>query len=163
MMTLPVETFQTLLSFCAKQSNWKFNISGHLSRYHASFDVSMGTYLLLTQKNKNTIQVSTWTSKEKLDKEEATNDEIREFILGIRREIERKTDVLGVKQSGNFQIVCPHWRRGDEYLCLVEMEEKMEPALENVLFCPVSARCVMHKKALEPFLRLSTGNLRKGI
>ena len=29
----------------------------------------------------------------------------------------------------------------------VEMEEKMEPALENVLFCPVSARCAMHKKA----------------
>ena len=84
------EIFHRLLSLCAQQSNWKLNIGDHLSRYHASFDVTMGTHLVLTQMKNNTIQVSTWTSKEELDKGAVSNDEIKGLILDIRKEVAKK-------------------------------------------------------------------------
>ena len=156
-------TFHRLLSLCAQQSNWKLNISSHLSRYNASFDVTMGTHLVLTQKKNNTIQVSTWTSKEKLDKGQVSNDQIRAFLFGIHKEIARKAEVLGIEQSRNFRILCPHWKPGDEHLCLIDIEEKTEARSDNVIYHPKYDRCAMHNEVLDPHLFFVTDQYRKGM
>ena len=57
-------------------------------------------------------------------------------------------EVLGVKQCKNFRMICPHWRPGDEYLCLVEIEEKMEPWTDNFKFHPKYDKCAVHNKVL---------------
>ena len=155
--------FHTLLCLCAKQSNRKLSITDHQSRYHASFDVNLGTHLVLNPRENNTIEVSTWTSIQELDKGRITNDEIRAFLFDIHKDMARKMETLGVTQSKVFRILCPHWRAGDEFLCLVEIEEQTEKQPDNFVFHPISDRCAIHKKALEPSLFSSTGEYHKGI
>ena len=154
-------TFHKLIISCAQRSDWKLKTGDHLSRNHASFDVTKGTHLVLYQKKNNTIQVSTWTSKEKLDKGEISNHDIRGFLFDIRKEVARMMEVLGVEQSRNFQMLCPHWRPDDEYTCLVEIEEETDYA--PVVFYPKSDKCVIHNKVLEPRLFLRKGEYREGM
>ena len=146
-----------------KQSNWKLSIIDHLSHYHASFDVNLGTHLVLNPRKNNTIEVSTWTSIQELDKEHISNDEMRAFLLDIHKEMARMMETLGVTQSKVFRILCPHWRPGDEFLCLVEIEEQTEKRPDNFVFHPLSQRCAIHKKVLEPFVFLSTGQAQIGM
>ena len=153
--------FHRLLCLCAKQSNWKLSITVHLSNHHASFDINLGTHLVLNQKNNNTIEVSTWISIQELNK--GQNDEIRAFLFDIHKEMARKMETLGVSRSKVFRILCPHWRPGDEYVCLVEIAEKLDPRPDNCVFHPTSERCAIHKETLEQYLFLSTGEFGKGI
>ena len=156
-----VETFQGLLCLCAKQSDWKLNVTGQLSYHHASFDINQGTRLVLNQKNYNTIEVCTYTSIQELNK--GQSDEIRTILLDIHKEMARKMETLGVVRSKVFRILCPHWKPGDECLCLVEFEEQTEKRPDNYVFHPISQRCAIHKKVLEPFVFLSTGQARIGM
>ena len=158
-----VETFQRLLCLCANQTNWKLRITDHKSHYHASFDVNLGTHLVLNPRENNTIEVSTWTSIQELDKGHISNDGIRAFLLDIHKDMARKMETLGVTQSKVFQILCPHWRPGDERLCLVEIEEQTQKRSDNFVFHPISQRCAIHKKVLDPFVFLSTGQARIGM
>ena len=146
-----VGAFHRLLVLCAQTSNWKLNTSDHLLHNNASFQVTEGTYLVLSQIS-DTIQVSTWTSKEKLDKGKVSNDEIRTILFDIRKKIARKMVALGIQQSKTFRMLCPHWRPGDEYLCLVEIEEVMEPQPDNFIFQPKYNKCAVHNKMLDPRL-----------
>ena len=155
-------TFRRLLSSCAKQSNWKLNIGGHLRSNNASFEITKGTQLVITQK-KDTIRVSTWTSKQELDKGQVSNDEIRGILFDIHKDIARKMEVLGVERSKKFWILCPYWRSVDKYVCLVEVKEQMEIVPDNLLFYPRSKRCAIHGKALEPRLFLMTEVYQKGM
>ena len=74
----------------------------------------------------------------------------------------RKMETLGVTQSKVFRILCPHWRPGDERLCLVEIEEQTQKRTDNFVFRPISDRCAIHKKVLEPFVFSTTGHVRIG-
>ena len=155
--------FHRLLCICAKQSNWKLRFNRHISNQHASFDVNLGTHLVLNQKSNNTVEVSTRTSIQELDKGHISNDDIRVFLFDIHKEIARKMETLGVNRSKVFRILCPHWKPGDECLCLVEFERQTEKRPDNFVFHPISNRCAIHKKMLEPSSFLSTGEFRKGI
>ena len=159
---LSVGTFHRLLSSCAQQSNWKLNIDGHLSYGDASFEVTKGTYLVLTQK-KDIIQVSTWTSKQELNKGQVSNDDMRNFLYDIQTEIAKRMVILGVEKSTNYRMLCPLWRPSDEYVCLVEFDEKPEPFRDNFVFCPKSKKCAIHNKALGPRIFRRTGEHQKGI
>ena len=156
------ETFQRLLCLCANQTDWKLSITDHQTHYHASFDVNLGTHLVLNPRKNNTIEVSTRTSIQELDKGHISNDDIRAFLLDIHKEIARKMETLGVDRSKVFRILCPHWRPGDECLCLVEIKEQTEKQPDNFVFHPISQRCAIHKKVLEPFVILSTEQARIG-
>ena len=157
-----VETFQTLLCLCANQTNWKLSITDHQSHYHASFDVNLGTHLVLNPRKNNTIEVSTRTSIQELDKGHISNDGIRAFLLDIHKDMARKMETLGVTQSKVFRILCPHWTPGDEHLCLVEIEEQTQKRPDNFVFRPISDRCAIHKKVLEPFVFSTTEHVRIG-
>ena len=158
-------TFHRLLSLCAQQSNWKLNIGAHLSHSHASFEVSKGTHLVLTQMANNIVQVSTWTSKQELKKEQVSNDEISAILCEIHKDIARKMEVLDMKQSKSFRMLCPYWRPGDEYVCLVEIKQKLDPRSDksNFVFYPKSEKCMIHNKALEPHLFYINREHRKGM
>ena len=158
----PHRTFHRLLSSCARQSNWKLNIDGHLSYSDASFEVTKSTQLVLTQKN-DTIQVSTWTSKQHLSKDQVSNDEIRAILFEIHKDIARKAEVLSMEQSKTFRILCPHWRPGDEYVCLVEIGQKLDPRPDCFVFYPILEKCAIHNKALEPYFFFLTGEHQKGM
>ena len=154
-------TFLEFISFCAQETNWK--LDGHLSRSKASFDVTKGTHLVLTQMN-DTIQISTWTSKQELDKGQIPKHELRTILFDIHKQITRKMEGLGVEQSKNFRILCPHWRPGDEYFCLVEMENKAEAHRpDNILFHHKYDRCAVHNKVLDPCLFFPTDENREGM
>ena len=161
---LSVGTFHRLLSLCVQQSNWKLNIGGHLSHSDASFEVTKGTQLVITQK-KDTIQVSTWTSKQELDKGQVSNDEIRAIVSDIHKYIAKNMEILGIEQSRTFRMLCPHWRPGDEFVCLVEMVQKSEPSTDRstFVFYPKSEKCAIHNKTLEPRLFLRMDEYRKGV
>ena len=159
---LSVGTFHRLLSLCAQQSNWKLNIDGHLSHSDASFEVTKGTYLVLTQK-KDIIQVSTRTSKQELNKGQVSNDDIRNFLYDIQTEIAKKMVILGVKKSTNFRMLCPRWRPGDEYVCLVEIEEEQDLRTHNFVFYSKSKKCAIHNKALGSRIFRRTGEHQTGI
>ena len=153
-------TYHRLLSSCAQESNWKLS---HLLHSDPSFEVTNGTHLVLTQMKNNTVQVSAWTSKQELKKAQVSNDEISAILFEIHKDISRKMEVLGMKQSKSFRMLCPHWRPGDEYVCLVEIEEKPDPRPANFLFYPKSEKCAIHNKALGPHLFNMTGEHWKGI
>ena len=159
--TMSLGTFHRLLSSCARESNWKLNIGDHLWRNNASFQVTKGTHLAITR-IKDTLQISTWTSKQELDKGQVSNDEIRRVLFDIRKEIARKMKALDVEQNTRFRVLCPHWRPGDEFVCLVEIEEKPEPQTNN-LFYPKSEKCTFHNKALETCLFYVNGEHQKGM
>ena len=135
-----VETFQRLLCLCTKQSNWKLDLTGHLSNRYASFDLNLGTHLILNQKNNTNLEVSTWTSIQELAKGHITNDEIRAFLIDIHKEMSRNMETLGVARSKVFRMLCPHWKPGDEFVCLVEIEEKPESQPDDFVFHPISDR-----------------------
>ena len=151
--------FHRLLCLCAKQSNWKLSITVHLSNHHASFDINLGTHLVLNRKSNNTIEVSTWTSIQELDK--GQNDDIRAFLLDIHKEMARKMETLGVPQSKVFRMLCPHRRPGDGCLCLVEIEEQTGKQPDDFVFHPISDRCAIHKKTLKSSLFSSTGTCQQ--
>ena len=146
--TLPIGTFHRLLSECAKHSSWKLCIDDHLSYNDASFEVTEDTRLVLTLMKNNTIRVSLWTSKNDLNKGLISNEEIREIIFKIRNDLARKMEVFDIAQSKDFQMICPHWRPGDENLCLVKVEEKMEAQTDELIFYPRADKYLLHKKAL---------------
>ena len=162
--TLSVGTFHRLLSLCTRESNWKLKIDGHLQRNIAAFEVTKGTYLVITQKN-DTIQVSTWTSKQEMNQGPVLNNEIRAILFDIHKNITRKMVILGVEHSTHFRMLCPHWRPGDEFVCLVEIEQKPDPRSDrsNFVFYPKSEECVIHNKALESHLFYVMGESSKGI
>ena len=155
-------TFFRLLSLCAQQSNWKLITDDYLSHNNASFEVTKDTYLILTRMKNDTIEVSAWTSREELNKVKISNDEIRALLFDIHKEIARKAEVLWIQQSKNFRVLCPHWRPGDDFLCLVEIEEKMEPRSDNVRFHPKYDKCAVHNKVLDPPLFFVTREYQKG-
>ena len=160
----PRRTFRRLLSSCARESNWKLNIGSHLRSNNASFQVTKGTHLAITQiKDTDTLQINTWTSKQELDKKLVSDDEILAVLFDIHKEIARKMKVLDVEPCKSFRMICPHWRPGDEYVCLVEIEEKPEPQTDNFAFYPKFEKCAIHNKALQPSLFFMTGEHRKGM
>ena len=160
---LSFATFFRLLAFCARESNWKLNIGGHLSHNSESFEVTKGTLLVVTQMKNNTIQFSTWTSKQELDKEQVSNDEIRGILFDMHKDIARNMEVLGIEQSKNFLMICPYWRPGDEFLCLIEIEQKPDGRPDNFVFYPTSEKCAIHNKTLGPRLFYANGEHRKGM
>ena len=160
----PRRTFRRLLSSCARESNWKLNIGSHLRSNNASFQVTKGTHLAITQiKDTDTLQINTWTSKQELDKRLVSDDEILAVLFDIHKEIARKMKVLDVEPCKSFRMLCPHWRPGDVYVCLVEIEEKPEPQTDNFAFYPKFEKCAIHNKALQPSLFFMTGEHRKGM
>ena len=160
--TVSVGIFHRLLSSCAQES--KLNIGSHLRSNSASGQVTKGTHLAITQiKDTDTLQISTWTSKQELDKRQVSNDEILAVLFDIHKEIARKMNVLDVEPCKSFRMLCPHWRPGDEYVCLVEIEEIPEPQTDNFAFYPKFEKCAIHNKALQPSLFFMTGEHRKGM
>ena len=91
----------------------------------------------------NTIQNSTWTSKEELDQGHISNDEIRTFLLDSHREITKKMEVLSTKQSRKFQMLCPHWRSGDEHHG--QITSYFTPNITNV---QCTTKCWAHASSL---------------
>ena len=97
------------------------------------------------------------------EQRQVSNEEIRGILFDIHKNISRIMEVLGVEQSTHFRMLCPHWRPGNVYVCLVEIEEKLVPRPDCFVFYPKSEKCAIHNEALEPYFFFLTGEHRKGM
>ena len=129
---LPVGTFHRLLSNCSK--SWSICADKHLSYTDALFKIEHNVLLALTLLKGKMIQASVWFS------EDAFQDS--SSLLQVREVFDSKLLKLGIPSCSRFLLICPHWKAGDDGICLIRVEEvlddsdmyKIQPA-ENICHC----------------------------
>ena len=148
--TMPVGAFHKLLSQCSKTLGWKVCANDQLSYIQALIEIDGGVCIKLKLQKSNSIQVSIWSFREKLDDGYLSITDARNLITRTHRTIAECTKRTGLTQKGSFKMLCPHWNPGEEYACLVTVDEKKKVPQNMPIFFSTRQRCAMHRKEIEP-------------
>ena len=147
---MPVGTFHKLPSQCSKMPGWILCENAHLSYTQALIEIDDAVRMELKLQKSNSIDVSIWCSRRKLDDGYLSINEARDLIVIVHRAVNKCMKICGLTQKGDFKMLCPHWSPGEEYICLVTVEEKEEIQQNITVFFSNIKECTMHKKELEP-------------
>ena len=147
---MPVGAFHKLLSQCSKTPGWKVCADEHLSYIQALIEIDDGVRMELRLQKSNSIQVSIWSFREKLDDGYLSINEARNIIASAHKTTAKCIKITGLTQKGSFKMLCPHWNPREEYICLVTVDEKKEVPQNMPIFLSHQKLCTMHRKELEP-------------
>ena len=147
--TMPVGAIHKLLSLCSKTPRWTVCADDHLSYTQALIEIHDRVRMELKLRKNNSIDVSIWSSREKLDDGYISINDARDLLVRTHRTVDKCTKVSGLIQKGDFKMLCPHWSPGEEYICLVTLSEKEEVAQGMPVFFSKTKQCTMHEKELE--------------
>ena len=147
---MPVGTFHKLLSQYSKTLGWNVCANDQLSYIQALIEIDDGVCMELKLQKSNSIQVSIWSFREKLDDGYLSIIDARNLITRAHKTIAKCMKVAGLTQKGSFKMLCPHWNPGEEYVCLVTVDEKKEVPQKMPIFSSLTKNCTMHRKGLEP-------------
>ena len=147
--TMPVGAIHKLLSLCSKTTGWTVCADDHLSYTQALIEIHHGVRMELKLRKNNSIDVSIWSSRKKLDDGYISINAARDLLVRTHRTVDKCTKVSGLIQKGDFKMLCPHWSPGEEYICLVTVSEKEEVPQGMPVFFSKTKQCTMHEKELE--------------
>ena len=148
---MPVGAFHKLLSQCSKTPGWTVCADDHLSYIQALTEIYDGLQMELRLQKSNSIDVSIWSSRQKLDDGYLSINEARNIIARAHKTTSKCMKIAGLTQKGSFKMLCPHWNPGEEYVCLVTVDEKREVPQNMPIFFANTEACTMHRKELEPY------------
>ena len=147
---MPVGAFHRLLSQCSKIPGWTVCADEHLSYNQALIEIDDGVRMELSLQKRNSVNVSIWSFREKLDDGYLSINEARNTIARAHKTTAECMKKTGLTQKGSFKMLCPHWNPGEEYICLVTIDEKKEVLQNMPIFLSHTKMCTMHRKELEP-------------
>ena len=147
---MPVGAFHKLLSLCSKTVGWTVCADDHLSYNQALIEIDDGVLMEMKLQKSNSIDVSIWSFREKLDDGYLSINEARTLITRAHKATSKCMKIAGLTQKGSFKMLCPHWNPGEEYVCLVTVDEKKEVPQNMPIFYCLIKKCTMHRKELEP-------------
>ena len=147
---MPVGAFHRLLSQCSKTTGWTLCADEHLSYNQALIEIDDGVRMELSLQKRNSVNVSIWSFREKLDDGYLSINEARNTIARAHKTTAECMKKTGLTQKGSFKMLCPHWNPGEEYICLVTIDEKKEVLQNMPIFLSHTKMCTMHRKELEP-------------
>ena len=148
--TMSVGACHKLLSQCSKTLGWTVCADDHLSYTQAFIEIDDRVHMELKLQKSNSIQVSIWSSREKLDNGHLSINEARTLIARAHKTTAKGAKMAGLNQKENFKMLCPHWNPGEEYVCLVTVDEKKEVPQNMPIFSTHTKKCTIHKQDLEP-------------
>ena len=147
--TMQVGAIHKLLSLCSKTPRWTVCANDQLSYTQALIEIQDGVRMELKLRKNNSIDVSIWCSRGKLDDGYLSINEARDLTVSAHRTIGKCMKISGLSQKGYFKMLCPHWSPGEEYVCLITVEEKEEVLQYIPTYFSKTEKCTMHKKELE--------------
>ena len=144
-----VGAIHKLLSQCSKVSGWTVCADNHLSYTQALIEIHDGVRMELKLKKNNSIDVSIWSFRGKLDNGYLSKNDARLLIVRAHTTVGKCMKISGFTWKGEFKMLCPHWSPREEHICLVTVGEDEEVPQDVPFFFSKRKKCTMHGKELE--------------
>ena len=137
--TLLIGTFHKLLAECSQTENWELCAKDHLSYTDASFQIHKGIRLALTLLKKDSFRASIWSTRDKIVDSLA-------ILETTRRQLDDKMKHLQFEASNTYLTLCPHSKDTDDFPCLVQTRECLDPRSGTYIYRHLKQHCTLHQK-----------------